>query len=192
VVHFPTCTTIYIDASGTNETRTIMRAELVAIYKAIDKFAPHEWIGIFTESLSSIHAIRHRYTTPGSHGPQHYHHHVLLLSGIRDLLEKRRWHGFRTTLHRLRAHTHILSNYLAYATAKLTVTQYESLPEDKKLKVNIGEVAPRPPILGHVHNKTPDTPYAHGDKDTDSHIAPAVVFNSKAGRLQLNDFTRPS
>ena len=59
VVHVPTCRTIYIDAGGTDETRTIMRAELVAIYAALDKFAAHEWMGIFTDSLSSLTAIRH-------------------------------------------------------------------------------------------------------------------------------------
>jgi hypothetical protein len=63
VVHVPTCTTMYIDARGTDETcdlPTIMRAELVAIYTALDKFAAHELVGIFTDSLSSLQAIRHR------------------------------------------------------------------------------------------------------------------------------------
>jgi hypothetical protein len=34
----------------------------VAIYMALDKFATHDSVGIFTDSLSSVHAIRHRYT----------------------------------------------------------------------------------------------------------------------------------
>ena len=93
-VHVPICATIYIDAGGTNETHDIMRAELVAIYTTLDKFTAHEWVGIFTYSLSSLHAIRHRYTNPGALGPQHYHHHMLLLSGITDLLEERRSQGF--------------------------------------------------------------------------------------------------
>ena len=38
VVHIPTNTTIYIDATGTKETRTIMRAELVAIHTALTMF----------------------------------------------------------------------------------------------------------------------------------------------------------
>ena len=41
VVHVPTNTTIYIDAAGVEETRTIMRAELVAIYTALQTFASH-------------------------------------------------------------------------------------------------------------------------------------------------------
>ena len=53
------------------------------IYTGLDKFATHEWVKIFTDSLSNLHAIRHCYTNPGTYGPQHYHHHVpvLLLIG---------------------------------------------------------------------------------------------------------------
>jgi ribonuclease HI len=86
VVHVPTCTTIYIDAGGIDEIRTIMRAALVAIYTALDKFAAHDCVRMFTDSLSSLQAIRHRYTNPGAHGSQHYHHHMLLLSVITDVL----------------------------------------------------------------------------------------------------------
>jgi len=92
VVHIPICTTIYIDARGTYGTRNIMRAELVAIYTALEKCCTHEWMGIFTEFLSSLQAIRHRYANPGSRGPQNYHHHLPLLSRIKDLLEERRRH----------------------------------------------------------------------------------------------------
>ncbi len=51
-MHIPTSTTIYIDAAGTEETRTIMRADLVAIHTALTTFDTHDWIGIFTDSLS--------------------------------------------------------------------------------------------------------------------------------------------
>ncbi len=54
MVHIPTNTTIYIDAAGCEETRTIMRAELVAIHTALSRFAEHQWLGIFTDSLSNI------------------------------------------------------------------------------------------------------------------------------------------
>jgi ribonuclease HI len=100
-----------------------MQVELVAIYAALDKLATHKRVGIFTDSLSSIHAIRHRYTNPWAHGPQKNHHHMLLLSGITDLLEERHRQGFSTTLHKFRAHTNIRGNDLADAAAKLAVTQ---------------------------------------------------------------------
>ena len=54
MVHIPTSTIIYIDAAGTKETRTIMRAELVDIHTALTTFITHDWIGIFTDSLSSL------------------------------------------------------------------------------------------------------------------------------------------
>jgi len=59
VVHVPTCTNIYIDARETYETRTIMRAEMVAIYTALEKFATHELVGIFTDSLSGLQTTWH-------------------------------------------------------------------------------------------------------------------------------------
>ena len=65
VVHISTRASIYIDATGCEETRTIMRAELVAIHTALSKFEDHPWIGIFTDSLSSLHAIRLNYYKPG-------------------------------------------------------------------------------------------------------------------------------
>ena len=79
VVHIPTCTTIYINAAGSEETRTIMRAELVAIPTALTRFENHSWIGVFTESLSSLQAIRLHYYRPGLTIAPHYHHHMLLL-----------------------------------------------------------------------------------------------------------------
>jgi hypothetical protein len=57
VVHDLTCTSIYIDVGGTYETRTGQRAELMAIYTALNKYATHEWVGIFTDSLPSLRAI---------------------------------------------------------------------------------------------------------------------------------------
>jgi len=43
VVHIPTATTIYIDAVGTEENRTIMLADLVAIHTALTTFARMDW-----------------------------------------------------------------------------------------------------------------------------------------------------
>ena len=67
MVHIPTNTTIYIDTAGKEETRTIMRADLIAIHTALTTFSTHEWIGIFIDSLSSLQAIRHHHTNPGYH-----------------------------------------------------------------------------------------------------------------------------
>ena len=108
MMHIPTSTTIYIDAAGIEDTRTIMRTELVAIHTALTTFSTHEWIGIFTDSLSSLQAIRHHHTNPGTTSAKHYHHHMLLMYSITDLLETKRGSGLRaTTLHKIRAHTNI-------------------------------------------------------------------------------------
>jgi len=57
-MHYPTTTTTYIDASGQEETHTIMTAELVVIHVALDKYKNGIWIGIFTDSQASLHAIQ--------------------------------------------------------------------------------------------------------------------------------------
>ncbi len=90
MVHIPTNTTIFIDAAGCEETHTIKRAELVAIHTALIRFADHPWQGIFTDSLSRIQAIRLHYQRPGLSITPNYHHHMLLLQSITDLLETRR------------------------------------------------------------------------------------------------------
>ena len=95
----------------------------LVIHTALDKFDTHEWLGIFTNSLSSLKAIQHCYTNPRTRGPQHYyHHHLLLLSRITDLLEEKRRQGYRTTLPKTRAHTNTQGNNLVDAAAKMAVT----------------------------------------------------------------------
>ncbi len=50
MIHIPASTSIYIDDAGAEETRIIMRAELVAIHTALSTFSTHNWISIFTHS----------------------------------------------------------------------------------------------------------------------------------------------
>ena len=63
-----------------------------------------------------------------------------------DLQEERRKRGFRTIIHKIRAHTNIRGNDLADAAAKMTVTQYDSLPESQKMKVAVREYHQAPRI----------------------------------------------
>ena len=56
-----------------------MRAELVAIHIALAKFEEHPLIGVFTDSLSSLQALRLYYYRPGLTTAPHYHHQMLLL-----------------------------------------------------------------------------------------------------------------
>ena len=142
MVHVPTRATIYIDAAGTEETRTIMRSELVDINKGLTTFATHDWIRIFTDSLSSIQAILRHNTNSGIRNSLYYHYHRLLLKSITDLLETRRMSVFHTTLHKLRAHTNIRENDLANASAKLAVRNFDTPPPVQTTRVDIGEIPP--------------------------------------------------
>ena len=54
VVHIPSSTAIYIDVAGTNETRTMLGAELLAIHAALSKFATHELMGILLIPYSAF------------------------------------------------------------------------------------------------------------------------------------------
>ena len=144
MVHIPTSTTIYIDVAGIEETRTITRTELIAIHTALTTFSTYEWIGIFTDFLSSLQAIRHHHINPGTASAKHYHPHMLLLNSITDLLETRKGLGLSTTFHKIRAHTTIPVNYLADAAAKLAVTHYDPLLPTQTRRVETGEIALRP------------------------------------------------
>ena len=83
-----------------------MRAELVAINTALAKFEEHPLIGVFTDSLSGLQAIRLHYYRPGLTTAPHYHRHVLQLQSISQLLENRQEKGFSATLRKIRTHTH--------------------------------------------------------------------------------------
>jgi ribonuclease HI len=144
VVHIPATTTIYIDAARTDETRTIMSAELVAIHMALITFAALEWVGIFIDSLSSLQVIEHHNTNRGLGGAKHYHHHMLLLRSITKLLDARASLGFRTTLHKIREHTRIRGNDLADAAAKLAVRSFDTLHRGKQPEWRWGKWPPAP------------------------------------------------
>jgi len=121
-----------------------MRAERVAIHTALLTFAEHDWLGLFADSLSILQAIRHHNTNPRIRRSLHYHHHMLLLENITDLLETRRLAGFHTTLQKKKAHTNIRGNDLPDAAANLAVRNFDSLPPAHTTRVDTREIAPRP------------------------------------------------
>ncbi len=192
VVHIPTRTTIYIDATGCKETRTIMRAELVAIHTALTRFEDHSWLGVFTYSISSLQAIRLHYYKPGLTIAPHYHHHMLLLQRISNLLETRREKGYSTSLRKIRVHTHIRGNDLADAAAKLAVTYFDTLSDDQTARVDIGAIAPRPPfrVMYTANPPTPTPALAIGPRHAT--LRPSRWTIQEADRLQMHAFARPS
>jgi ribonuclease HI len=118
-----------------------MRAELVAIQVALNTYKDDPWIGIFTDSQTSLHAIQNEL-----HRPSHtiYHHHKPLITAIVKSLQYRIRLGLATILHKIRGHTQINGNDLADAAAKRVVTAFEDIPEHQKLTVTIGKYAERP------------------------------------------------
>jgi hypothetical protein len=119
-----------------------MRAELAAIYVALDKYKHDLWLGIFTDSQTSLHAIQNELQRP-SH--TNYHHHKPLISAIVDILLYRAKLGLPTALHKIRGHTNIRGNDRADVAAKRVVAAWDDIPEYQKLTVTIGRQAERPP-----------------------------------------------
>jgi len=192
VVHIPTRTTIYINAAGCEETRTIMRAEIVTFHTALTRFEDHSWRGVFTDSLSSLQAIRIHFCRPGRSIAPHYHHYMLLLQIISHLLETRREKGYSTSLRKIMAHAHIRGNDLADAAARLAVTDYNTLPHEQTMRVGIGAIAPRPPFWV-VYTANPPTPTpALGTGPRQATLRPPWWTIPEADRLQMHIFTRPS
>ncbi len=109
VIHSLTNTTIYIDASGQKETHTIMRAELAAIFVALDIYKDDQWLGIFTDSQTGLHAIQNDIQRP-SH--TEYHHHKPLITAIVTLLQYWMNLNLPIVLRKLRGHSNIRGNDL--------------------------------------------------------------------------------
>ena len=193
MVYILSNTTINIDVAGTGETRTIMRAELVTIHTALTTFASHEWIGIFTDSLSSLQTIRCHYTNPGAGRSMHYLHHMLLFGSIINLLETIRSAGFvRTTLHNIRAHTITRGKDLVDAAAKLAVTHFDTPTPSQTMRVNIGGIAPRPTHwVMYTANPPPTDPDLSTCSNRSTLRRPWWTVPD-ANRLQMHAFTRPS
>ena len=116
------------------------RAELAAIYVALDKFRHREHLQILTDSQTSIHAILN-----DMHRPMRTesHLHRELLAGITALIMDRDDAGRRTTIMKVRAHAGVAGNEVADSAAK-----YQAHGHD------MGQLSPddRWPLqgLGHV------------------------------------------
>ncbi len=115
-----------------------MRAELTAIQVALNKYKDDPWVGIFTDSQTSLHAIQNEL-----HRPSHmdYHHHKPLITEIVNSLQYRIKLGLPTILRKIRGHTNIKGNDLVDAAAKRVVTTFEDIPAHQKVTVTIGKYA---------------------------------------------------
>ncbi len=155
VIHSPANTTTYIDASGQDETHTIMRAEIVAIQVALNTYKDDPWVGIFTDSQTSLHAIQNELLRP-SHTA--YHHHKPLITAIVNSLQYKIRLGLPIILHKIRGHTNINGNDLTDGVAKRVVTSFQGILEHQKVTVTIGKYAERPEFLVMYTDKPPTPP----------------------------------
>ncbi len=105
-----------------------MKAVFAAIYVALYKFKQDQWLGIFTDSQTSLHALQNELQRP-SHTT--YHHHKSLITAIVDSLLYRAELGLPTILHKIRGHTNIGGNDLADAAVKRVVANWDGIPENQ-------------------------------------------------------------
>ena len=100
--------------------------------------------------------------------------------------------GFRTTLHKIKAHTNIQGNDLADAATKLAGNDFDKIPPIKKIRVDIREIAPRPTLWDMYTTKllVPDPALSIGTNRATLRRPWWTI--PEADRLQVHAFTRPS
>jgi ribonuclease HI len=189
VIHCPTNTTTYIDASGQDETHTITRAELVAIQVALNTCKDDPWIGIFTDSQTSLHAIQN-----DLHRPSHtaYHHHKPLITVIVSSIQYRIRLSLPTILHRIRGHTNIRGNDLEDAAAKRVVRAFKDIREHQKVTVTIGKYAERPEFRVMYTDKPPTPSITLATGPHSATLRPPWWTIPENDRLCMHAFTKLS
>ena len=135
-----------------------MRAELVAIHVALDKYEHDPWIGIFTDSKTSLYTIQHELQIPSQ---TKYHHHKPLLAAMVQIIQYRAELAQPTIIRKIRGHTNIKGNDLADVAAKRVVSNWDEIPEQQKLAVTIGRQAERPTTYWIMY--TPPPPHLPSD-----------------------------
>jgi ribonuclease HI len=115
VVHAPTDTVTYIDASGYEENNTINRAELVAIHQALLLHRNTQHLRILTDSLCSLQKIAATISAPRTRMRDS---HLELLCHIVGLIQERDTAGRTTALRKVAAHAGIPHNERADMAAK--------------------------------------------------------------------------
>jgi len=136
---------------------TVNRAELAAIYAALDKLRDREHLKILTDSQASIHAILNEIHQPMRTSD---HLHRELLTAIATLAMDRDRAGKRTTILKVRAHAGVVGNEVADSAAKyqahghdmgqlsdadkwpLQNLGYITLDDDRMAQIGIGVAIP--------------------------------------------------
>jgi ribonuclease HI len=175
VIHSLTSTTAYIDTSGQDETHTNMRAELVAIYVALEK-QNDKWIGSFTDSQRNLHVIQTQMQWP-SHTA--YHHHKQLLAAIVNIIWYRERLNLSTKLQKIKGHINIRETDLASTAAKSVVTSFEEISALQKNSSYYWQTSKKTTLLGHVHKHPHHVTNLLFYRPTLTHTAPSIVDHTQ-------------
>jgi len=117
---------------------------------------------------------------------------MLLLKSISDLTKSRKEEGRYTTLRKIKAHTHIPGNDLLDAAAKLAVTDFDTLPPEQTIRVEVGAIAPRPPFWVMYTTKPKTPPPAQATCPRQVTLRSPWWTIPKEERLQMQAFARRS
>ena len=110
--------TTYIDATGSAENNTVVRAELTAIYHALQENQNDNHIHILTDSLTAIQKILLLHSQPLRSTKDHHHY---VLQQIAALIEQRAQNRLTTHISKVPAHTGVWGNEIADKAAKSVV-----------------------------------------------------------------------
>ena len=141
----------HIDATGSAECNTVVRAELVGIFHALQEYNKEEHIHILTDSLTAIQKIQLLHSQPNQSTKDH-HQHVLRM--IAQAIETRGQAGLTTKINKVPAHTGIWGNEIADTAAKSVVsaiikhTTEENIPYPEWVEPTTVPMQPyRPPYF---------------------------------------------
>ena len=118
VFHAKTNTIQYVNATGSAECNTVVRAELVAIHQALKTYRNQNKIHILTDSLTAIQQILLLHSRPHITARDH---HYTLLTEIAHILEYTGSRKMPTTIQKVQAHSGIWGNEQADKAAKAVV-----------------------------------------------------------------------
>ena len=166
-----------------------MRAELVAIHVALDKYEHDPWIGIFTDSKTSLYTIQHELQIPSQ---TKYHHHKPLLAAIVHTLQYRVELALPTIIRKIRGNTNIQGYNLADAAAKKVISAFEDIPESHKLTITIGRQAERPPHWVMYNNNPLAPPIRLATGPHSATLRSPWCTSPEEERPCMHAFTQPS
>ena len=182
---------IPIDATGAQETNTVVRAELAAIYVALDHSRGERVVRLLTDSMTAIDKLRAQVLRPYT---QRTDHHLPLLRAIVSLIALRdAQEGFVTAIYKVPAHRGVVGNEAADALARRVakVQPGGELPQGT-VRCDLGAEPHRPPFWYFRPSEgPPEAPEDAGDPSQPAEEASAQLDWAVRGHAELRRLLRP-